>query len=111
MDLVAGTRYYIEALWGEDVFNDHCQVAWRKVGDTTPAIALLPIPGAFLSTYLDQTPPSLSIVRTPTGLTLTFDGTLQSADAITGSWTDVPNAVSPHSVSTVGVQKFYRTKR
>ncbi len=111
LDLVAGTRYYIEAFWGEDVFTDLCQVAWRKVGDTTPAIALLPIPGAFLSTYLDQTPPNLSVARTATGLTLTFDGTLQSADLITGPWTDVPNAVSPHSVTTAGDQKFYRTKR
>jgi hypothetical protein len=111
IDLVAGTRYYIEALWGEDVFNDHCQVAWRKVGDATPAIALLPIPGSFLSTYVDQTPPSLSVARTPTGLTLTFEGTLQSADVLGGSWIDVTNSVSPQAITTIESKKFYRAKR
>ena len=112
MDLVAGTRYYIDAFWGEDVFTDLVQVAWRKVGDSTAAINLTPIPGSFLSAFLDATPqPTLSFVRTESGVTLTFDGILQSADVITDEWTDVTDAVSPYPVTTDGIQKFYRTKQ
>jgi len=54
--------------------------------------------------------PTLSLARTATGLTLTFTGTLQSADAITGPWTDVTGA-SPQNVPTSGARKFYRAKK
>lgn len=51
--LQAGKKYYIQALWKEGTGGDFCQVAWRKVGDTTAASALQPIPGTFLSTSID----------------------------------------------------------
>jgi hypothetical protein len=62
INLVAGKRYYIQALWKEGTGGDFCQVAWRKLGDATAASALQPIPGTFLSTYLDisQGPPVLT---------------------------------------------------
>ena len=41
-------------------------------------------------------------------LTWSGDGTLQSADAVTGPWTDEANANSPASLPTTGGQKFYR---
>jgi hypothetical protein len=56
------------------------------------------------------TPPALGLVRTPTGITLTFEGTLQSADAITGPWTDVAGS-SPLTVAPTAAVKFYRAKR
>jgi hypothetical protein len=37
-------------------------------------------------------------------------GTLQSADDLTGPWTDVPGATSPYAVATSAAQKFYRVK-
>jgi hypothetical protein len=50
--LVAGQRYAIQAIYKEGGGGDYCQVAWRKVGDTTPAAQLSPIPSAFLSTLI-----------------------------------------------------------
>jgi hypothetical protein len=43
------------------------------------------------------------------GIVLTFDGTLQSADVITGPFTDVQGATSPHTVTPAGSGKFYRS--
>ncbi|MBI2948564.1 MAG: Ig-like domain-containing protein [Verrucomicrobia bacterium] len=52
--LVAGKRYFIMVLYkgnsGGGNSTDFAQVAWRKVGDTTRALLLKPIPAAFLST-------------------------------------------------------------
>jgi hypothetical protein len=42
-------------------------------------------------------------------LVLTFTGTIESADAVTGPWTAVSNAASPLTVpTTAGAQKYYR---
>jgi hypothetical protein len=59
--LVAGQRYAIQVLYKEGTGADYCQVAWRKVGDPTPAAQLQPIPVAFLSTMI---PPQGSITIT-----------------------------------------------
>ena len=40
----------------------------------------------------------------------TGSGTLQAADAVTGPWTDVPNASSPFTAALIGTAKFYRLK-
>jgi hypothetical protein len=55
-------------------------------------------------------PPTLSVARTATGLTLTFTGTIQAADAVIGPWADVTGS-SPMNVSTTGTRKFYRAKQ
>ncbi len=47
IQLQAGNKYYIEALWKEGVGGDQCQVAWQGPG--IPAITI--IPGANLSPY------------------------------------------------------------
>jgi hypothetical protein len=63
--------------------------------------------------YVWTTPPAaptLSVARTATGLTLTFQGTLESADAVNGPWKDLPGT-SPMSVSTTGAAAFYRAKK
>lgn len=44
-------------------------------------------------------------------LTWTGGGTLQSADDITGPWTDVAGATSPRTVPITGARKFYRLKQ
>jgi len=54
--------------------------------------------------------PTLSVARSAGALTITFTGTLQSADSVTGQWTDLPDA-SPISVQPGGPMKFYRAKR
>ncbi len=58
-----------------------------------------------------QTPPTISIVRTAQGLQITFTGTLQTSDNLTGPWTDVPGATSPQTVTLTGGKKFFRAKR
>ncbi len=50
--LQAGKAYAIQALYKEGGGGDFCQVAWRKVGDTTPPAQLKPIPGAFLASSI-----------------------------------------------------------
>jgi len=52
--------------------------------------------------------PTLSVARSATGLALTFTGKLQSANAVTGSWTDVAGT-SPLAVSASEPAKFYRS--
>jgi type II secretory pathway pseudopilin PulG len=42
--------------------------------------------------------PTLSATRTATGLSITFTGRLQSADNVTGPYTDVPGATSPANI-------------
>jgi len=53
-------------------------------------------------------PPTLSYQRTQTGLTITYTGTLQSADTLTGTWTAVPGAASPFTVTPSVPARFYR---
>lgn len=66
--LVAGKSYWIQALYKEGTGGDFCQVAWRKVGDTTPAAQLKPIPGAFLSVPAPAAGP-ITITKQPTAAT------------------------------------------
>ncbi len=54
--------------------------------------------------------PTLSVARSPGGFTITFTGTLQSADSLPGQWTDLPGA-SPMTLQPSGPMKFYRAKQ
>jgi len=56
--------------------------------------------------------PTVKISKTADGkIQIEFTGTLQSADEITGPWTDVQGATSPYIVTPTGKQKFYRAKQ
>lgn len=55
--------------------------------------------------------PTLAVARDGAGLKLTFDGVLESASAVTGSWTPVAGATSPLVVTPSAPQVFYRTRR
>ncbi|MBN9690259.1 MAG: Ig-like domain-containing protein [Verrucomicrobia bacterium] len=57
LTLTAGNRYFIRVLYKEGGGGDYAQVAWRKVGTTTPASALQPISGQFLSSAIDLPAP------------------------------------------------------
>ncbi len=52
----------------------------------------------------------VSIARTATGVTITFEGTLQEAASITGPFTDVGGATSPATIPFSGNAKFFRAK-
>jgi len=72
ISLVAGNRYYIEALWKEGGGGDYCDVAYRKVG--TPGLArdLTYIPGSVMQTYATPgtfTPPTVSFASPANGST------------------------------------------
>lgn len=55
---------------------------------------------------------TLGIARSGANVVLTWDSgaTLQSADAVSGTWTD-ETAQSPHQVTPAGAGKFYRLKK
>lgn len=112
--LQKGRRYALQALWKESNGNDYCQVAWRKVGDATPADQLQPIDSKFLSyhgpTAVVIAPPSIGgITRQNNTVTIEWTGrTLQSsADLVT--WADESGAARPFSTPAEG-RKFFRAK-
>lgn len=51
-----------------------------------------------------------SVTRSGANIVITFTGTLQQADAVTGPWTDVTGS-SPLNVPISGTAKFFRVKR
>jgi hypothetical protein len=111
--LQAGQRYGFTILMKEGGGGDYVQVAWRPETDTTAAAQLQPIGAAFIGTYgppAAVTGPTLSLARTATGITLTFEGTLESADSVTGPWTAVQGA-SPQNITTSTGTKFFRARR
>ncbi|MCS7089881.1 MAG: PA domain-containing protein [Verrucomicrobiota bacterium] len=57
-----------------------------------------------------QPPPTLSIARQGNEIILTFTGTLQEADQVTGTYRDVAGATSPHRVTITPGAKFYRAR-
>ena len=54
-NLVAGQRYYLEALFKEGGGNDHLQVAWEG-----PGISQEVIPGQYLYVYVPNTAPDFA---------------------------------------------------
>jgi hypothetical protein len=60
--LLANRRYALQVLWKAGEAGGYAQVAWRRVGDLTPASALAPISGEFLRAVWDPTvgPPLFS---------------------------------------------------
>jgi len=90
------------ALWNRVLTSDEVATLWNS-GQGTPLSTLpLPQPPATLA--------NLTIVKGATAVTITFEGTLQSADAVIGPWTDVAGS-SPQSVTPTGAQKFFRSKK
>jgi hypothetical protein len=69
-----------------------------------------PINAVQLVALAGPTGPTVTITKSAGGVTITFEGTLQSADTITGTWTDVPGT-SPLTVTPSGSAKFYRSKQ
>lgn len=62
-----------------------------------------------------QPPPqvTLSIARDAAGAVITWtgSGTLESADALDGTWTPLPTATSPYPITTTAAAKYYRVKQ
>ena len=114
IQLEKGKKYAIQAIWKEGNGTDYLQVAWRKVGDVTPADQLKPIPSNLLSYYgpgaAPVALPKITKISVQAGkVVLEWTGTtLQSSDDLK-TWKDEAGAASPLSV-TPAQQKFYRVK-
>jgi len=60
---------------------------------------------------LVSSPPSLTSRRVGTQIELAWDrGTLVQATNVNGPWSDVPDAFSPHLITTAGPCTFYRVR-
>lgn len=70
IQLTAGKTYGFVFLVKEGGGGDWGQVAWRKVGDTTPAGSLKPIQGPVLSGIADGTGASITITSAPAATTV-----------------------------------------
>lgn len=55
-------------------------------------------------------PIRLSAAKTADGISITYAGTLQAADAVTGPYSDVAGATSPYSVRATGTARFFRAR-
>jgi len=55
--------------------------------------------------------PAITIAREGGQVTITFTGTLQSANAVNGPWAVLSNAVSPFNVDLADDQGFFRTQQ
>ena len=70
IQLTAGKAYGFVYLQKEGGGGDWGQVAWRKVGDTTPAAQLKPIQGVVLAGTADATGASVTITSAPASVTV-----------------------------------------
>lgn len=56
-------------------------------------------------------PPTLSISGSGANISVTFQGTLQASDVVTGPYTPVAGATSPYPVTNSGKARFFRAVR
>jgi hypothetical protein len=68
------------------------------------------LPAYTTATGSTNVPPTISVARSAGGITVTYTGSLQSADNVTGPWADAAGA-SPQTFPTTGTAKFYRSKQ
>jgi hypothetical protein len=61
-----------------------------------------------LSALVAKAQSKITVERVANGAKLTYEGTLQSAEAVTGPWADVAGASSPSEVKFTSPAKFYR---
>lgn len=83
--LEKGKLYYVQALHKEGVGGDYVLVAWREETDTTPAGSLQPIPGTFLSTFVDPGAASINFTKQPLSVTAAENTTTTFIAEATGS--------------------------
>lgn len=54
---------------------------------------------------------TVKIAKSANGVTITYEGTLQSSDKVNGTWADVTGATSPYTATTSGTEKYFRAKK
>ena len=113
INLTAGKAYYMYARWKEGGGGDGTSIGWEL---PSKAGTIAVIPASALAWYAEATAPAtggkITFAKDASGkLVLTYEGTLQSADAITGAWTDVAGATSPYATAPSGAMKFFRYRK
>ena len=113
ISLTAGQSYGVLFLVKEGGGGDWGQVAWRAEDDTTPAGSLKQIKDNIY--WYGPAPvaaaPALSVARNADGtLTVTFEGSLETAPAVTGPWTKSA-ATSPAKVTPDQAGAYARARR
>jgi hypothetical protein len=79
---------------------------------TNPAGSKLFVDDLVIDAFAGGAPvgPTISVARTADGLSISFTGTLESANDITGLWTAVQGATSPWSVKADQPRRFFRSR-
>ncbi len=99
--LVAGQRYYIEALMKEGGGGDNLAVAWAVPGTSAPVV----ISGQYLSPFLIRSPlltsPGNQSTVTGSNVSLAIQATDPDGDAITFSATGLPTGLAISAASGV----------
>ena len=112
MALEKGKAYFVEFLVKEGFGGENSAVAWRLADEKDLRSGALPIDGEYLSQWLvDEVDPSINMIRNSDGtVTLTFEGTLQTAPTAKGPWKDSKQK-SPYKVKANKVVFFGRAKK
>lgn len=113
INLAAGT-YTIRALFWERGGGAWFWVFGRELGSAGYSVLsannspIVPNAGVFIAPCTPK--PTIAISRTPAGVSITFTGTLESAPAVTGQWTEVEDAVSPYTPPAGSEMMFFRSR-
>ena len=110
--LEKGKAYFVELVVKEGFGGENSAVAWRLADEKDLRSGALPIAGEYLSQWLvDEVDPSINMIRNSDGtVTLTFEGTLQTAPTAKGPWKDSKQK-SPYKVKANKVVFFGRAKK
>ena len=112
--LKKGKAYFVEFVVKEGIVGDNSAVAWRLANEKDLRTGALPIAGEYLSQWLVDVngfEPSISVIRNSDGtVTLTFEGTLQTAPTAKGPWRDSKQK-SPYKVKVNKAVFFGRAKK
>lgn len=113
--LEKGVRYALQVIWKESNGDDYCRVAWRLVGDTTPAAELTPIPSCRLSYAAGlgcgKLPQVDSIQVEGGNVVIQWSGAALQTSTDLVNWIDIDAAANPYSAPVGGeTQVFFRTR-
>ena len=96
IELVAGQAYYVEYMQKEGGGGDNGAVAWRTPSQgADPANGSLPIPGAFLGSYINPDLSKVTVITSPTDITtverrkVTFTQTATASSALSANSTSL----------------------
>ena len=113
--LTAGTLYYIEGLYKEDLGDDYMQVAAKLETDPTSPNNLLPISGSELAIYADlhaSVPLVARLALSSNTLSLSWNSQtgrlyrIQFTDDLSSNWANLPGDIVATGTNTVVSQPF-----